>query len=161
MGLCLSECAIDIEVLADLKRLWAQEGCPHPEKPDSDKEKTDAWRGTGPRPTVRGSELDVARDRPSPYGRRNDFVHPTGARKERNDAWRGTGPRPTVRGSELDVARDRPSPYGRRNDFVNPTVARGPVPRDRPTWRTPARVPPTRLPPATKYVQLALSPLQG
>ena len=28
---------------------------------------SEAWRGTGPRPTVRGSDLGVARDRPSPY----------------------------------------------------------------------------------------------
>ena len=32
------------------------------------------WRGTGPRPTVRGSDLGMARDRPSPYGYRRHLL---------------------------------------------------------------------------------------
>ena len=55
----------------------------------------------------------MARDRPSPYGENG------------NQAWRGTGPRPTVNGAVLD------------------TVARGPVPRDLPTFAENARSPET------------------
>ena len=32
------------------------------------KKETDAWRGTGPRPTGKESDLGTDRDRPSPYG---------------------------------------------------------------------------------------------
>ena len=32
------------------------------------------WRGTGPRPTVRGRDLSLARDRPAPYVARARFV---------------------------------------------------------------------------------------
>ena len=65
----------------------------------------------------------MARDRPSPYGKERDLLHPTVARgpvprdpsgkpktirspeppavSVTSDAWRGTGPRPTGRGTVL------------------------------------------------------------
>ena len=70
----------------------------------------------------------MARDRPSPYGGRNDFVRPTVAR--------GPVPREFSTGIRLSMhARTRPSPYGGRDDFVHLTVARGPVPREFSTGR--------------------------
>ena len=61
------------------------------------------WRGTGPRPTVKGGErfFPVAR-----------------------------GPVPRERWSARTMARDRPSPYGEGWRFF--IVARGPVPREFP-----------------------------
>ena len=69
----------------------------------------DAWRGTGPRPTVkRVAFFIVAR-----------------------------GPVPRDRWGARAMARDRPSPYGAGVAFF--IVARGPVPRDRWIARAMAR----------------------
>ena len=75
--------------------------------PVEDSSGSDAWRGTGPRPTVKGKRPSTVARGPVP---RDPSI--LGEPSDSADAWRGTGPRPTVKGK-------RPS-----------TVARGPVPRD-------------------------------
>ena len=52
----------------------------------------DAWRGTGPRPTVTGT-VSYFRTRKTPDAQRPRLFLVTLA------AWRGTGPRPTVKGA--------------------------------------------------------------
>ena len=68
------------------------------------------WRGTGPRPTMKGAVLDTVVRGPVP---RERWGARTMTRQPARVAWRGTGPRPTVT----------------RAVFF--TVARGPVPRYR------------------------------
>ncbi len=75
--------------------------------PVGDSSDSEAWRGTGPRPTVKGKQPSTVARGPVP---RDPSVLEEPS--DSADAWRGTGPRPTVKGK-------RPS-----------TVARGPVPRD-------------------------------
>ena len=77
-----------------------------------------AWRGTGPRPTVRGAVPDTAARGPVPRERFRPRSAWASAPRVRSGflaigAWRGTGPRPTGRAA------------------VPGTVARGPVPRER------------------------------
>ena len=107
---------------------------------------SEAWRGTGPRPTVKGKQpSDVAR---GPVPRDLSVLEEPA---ESDVARRGTGPRPTVKGKQpSDVARgpvprdlsvlEEPaeSDVARRGTGPRPTVkgkrpsdvARGPVPRD-------------------------------
>ena len=84
---------------------------------------TEAWRGTGPRPTVKGDGLVYRRAGAcpprSPDLREN--CTPTQAVSLPTEARRGPVPRPTVSGTLFF------------------TVARGPVPRDRPTYAENAR----------------------
>ena len=94
----------------------------------------------------------MARDRPSPYGKRgvldtvargpvprdrpslkqdlHDFHDFQDKRAAASScvAWRGTGPRPTVKGGVLRAARDHLRSGDRK---LQRTVARGPVPRER------------------------------
>ena len=86
-----------------------------------------AWRGTGPRPTVRGPFCEE--DGPPTVAR-----GPVPRDLSIYAAWRGTGPRPTVGGVFLNVARgpvprerwdartmarDRPSPYVKEAAFFS------------------------------------------
>ena len=95
----------------------------------------------------------MARDRPSPYGQRREFVSVTVARgpsevsiraSERVSAeiaaWRGTGPRPTVFGA-VSAWRGT-GPALRPTEIHKVTVARGPVPRDRLGYRRAGACPP-------------------
>ena len=89
------------------------------------------WRGTGPRPTMRGgvfftvargpvprerwSERTMARDRPSPYDEGGVFYRSAGACPPRWFKNRffivARGPVPRDRWGDRTLARDRPSPY--------------------------------------------------
>ena len=66
--------------------------------------------------------IGMARDRPSPYGGRDDFVHTTVAR--------GPVPREFSTGIRLSMHGEGQALALRWKDFVHPTVARGPVPRE-------------------------------
>ena len=98
---------------------------------------TDAWRGTGPRPTVRGWRFFIVARGPVPRDLSPLRKTPAAQRPRmvvaQTGAWRGTGPRPTVkcrflrcyrsagacppRSLNLGMARDRPSPYGEEVPF--------------------------------------------
>ena len=64
----------------------------------------------------------MARDRPSPYGGRNDFVRSTVAR--------GPVPREFSTGIRLSMHGEGQALPLRLKEFVRPPVARGPVPRE-------------------------------
>ena len=73
----------------------------------------------------------MARDRPSPYGKRHAFFNRSaGDRPPRShDLHENRTPANAVSRSDRGTARDRPSPYG-ETETASPTVARGTGPRD-------------------------------
>ena len=69
--------------------------------------------------------IGMARDRPSPYGGRDDFVGPTVAR--------GPVPRELSTGIRVSMHGEGQALALQLKEFVHLTVARGPVPREFPT----------------------------
>ena len=101
---------------------------------------TQAWRGTGPRPTMK---------RRLPHNRSAGACPPRSP-----DLRENRTPATALSRADRGMARDRPSPYGEGGRFFpvargpvprekmhRNTVARGPVPRDRNTLTTVARGP--------------------
>ena len=110
-----------------------------------------------PTQAVFRADRSIARDRPSPYGKRHAFFTvargfvPRDHTREKNlfRSFRScmsivtpTKKTHAAPGRFLDLgtARDRPSPYGGRETALQ-TVARGPVPRERQTRAKNARSP--------------------